>query len=152
MVIEPFEQLVPAATEPIKVRAPWLHMDQVVPLAPQTIAPLLEHAWPLVAVPEPPALGAMLLAAGGIVLVACALVLVVRVGEEEAIDEAAVATAGAVVLVVEVATAAGTEVPEPDVPDDPDDPLVEELLEDPALRKAADPVQVNPVPLTPPTT
>jgi hypothetical protein len=119
-------------------------MDQVVPSAPQTIAPLVEHACPLVAV---------LLAAGKIVLVACALVLVVRVVAGAEADEAAtVATAGAVVLVAEVAAAAGTEVLEPVVPDDPDDPLVDELLEDPSPKKSADPVQVYPVPVTPPTT
>jgi hypothetical protein len=98
-------------------------------------------------------LGAVLLAAGKTVLVACALVLVVRVvAGEEAVDETIVATAGAIVLVAEVAAAAGTDVPEPEVPEEPDDPLVDELLEDPSPRKSADPVQVYPVPVTPPTT
>lgn len=162
LVIEPFEQVVPAATEPIYVNAPWLHIDQVVPSAPQTIAPLLEHACPLVAESEPTALGAVLLEAGKIVLVACALVLVARVVAGAEADEAAtVATAGAVVLVAEVAAAAGTDVPEPEVPEDPeelddpeepDDPLVDELPEDPEPRKSADPVQVYPVPVTLPTT
>lgn len=128
-------------------------MNQVVPSAPQTIAPLVEHACPLVAVPVLTALGDVLLAAGRTVLVACALVLVVRVvAGEEAVDEAIVATAGAIVLVAEVAAAAGTDVPEPEVPEEPDDPLVDELLEDPSPRKSADPVQVYPVPVTPPTT
>lgn len=131
-------------------------MDQVVPSAPQTIAPLLEQACPLVAVPEPTTLGAVLLAAGKIVFVAGTLVLAVRVVAGAEADEAAtVAIAGAVVLVADVAAAAGAEVLEPDVPeepDDPDDPLVEELLEDPSPKKSADPVQVYPVPVTPPTT
>lgn len=134
-------------------------MDQVVPSAPHTIAPLVEHACPLVAEPEPAATGAVLLADGTIVLVACALELVERVAaadEADAGDEAAtVATAGAVVLAAEVAAAAEEEVPEPDVPEDPDEldePLEDELLDDPLPRKSADPVQVYPVPLTPPTT
>ena len=137
-------------------------MDHVVPSAPQTIAPLLEHACPLVAEPEPTALGAVLLEAGKVVLVACALALVVRVAAGAEADEAAtVGTAGAVVLVVEVAAAAGTDVVEPEVPEDPedpevpeepDDPLLDELPEDPEPRKSADPVQVYPVPVTPPTT
>lgn len=131
-------------------------MDQVVPSAPQTIAPLLEQASPLVAVPELTTLGAVLLADGKIVLVAGALVLVTRVVAGAEADEApTVATAGAVVLVAEVAAAAGIDVPEPDVPEEPeepDEPLVDELLEDPSPRKSADPVQVYPVPVTPPTT
>jgi hypothetical protein len=128
-------------------------MDHVVPSAPQTIAPLLEHACPLVAEPEPTALGAVLLEAGKIVLVPGALALVVRVVAGAEADEAAtVGTAGAVVLVAEVAAAVGTDVVEPEVPEVPDDPLVDELPEDPEPRKSADPVQVYPVPVTPPTT
>lgn len=133
-------------------------MDQVVPSAPQTIAPLLEQACPLLALPELTTLGTVLLADGKIVLVAGALVLVARVVAGAEVDEGAtLATAGAVVLVAEVAAAAGTDVLEPDVPEEPEEPEeleepLEELLEDPSPRKSADPVQVYPVPVTPPTT
>jgi hypothetical protein len=149
-VMAPFSQIVPDATEPMLARRPWLHMDQVLPSEPHTMAPLFAQACVPSAVPVLTTLGAVLEARKS-VFVACTALLV----DALEVDDVVLVLVLVFVLelecgtwVVDVVVLDLLDELEPDEPGDPDDdPLLDD--EDPPLpRKSAEPEHVYPVPST----